>query len=157
MLDKSIVLCNWCISPGEGTFTIKTQEQIKKFCSESCFSRWRRSIFKHGKICDSCKNDMNNVQSPFFYYLKECDQHFQYCSYICFINFKENLSYNMVKSNSISKIMNQSFGQNMLLSFFNRESEDIENNLNSDNKRREITNPNSKVITMIDILSRKCS
>ncbi|RMZ93157.1 sine oculis-binding -like protein [Brachionus plicatilis] len=119
---KTIVICNWCMRPGEGTLTINLQEQIKKFCSESCFSRWRRSIFKYEKICDSCKKDIKCVQSPFFYYLKEYDQHFQHCSYLCFLSFKEILSYKMIKSNSFNKFMNRFFSQNMFYGMMKQES-----------------------------------
>lgn len=67
---------------------------------------------------------MKNVLSPFFYHLKEYDQHFQYCSYICFLSFKELLSYNMIRSNSLNKTINNLFTQNMFYSMLKQESEE---------------------------------
>lgn len=121
---STIVICNWCTRPGEGILTINFHGQFKKFCTETCFSKWRRSIFKFERICDSCKKDMKNVLSPFFYHLKEYNQYFQYCSYICFLSFKELLSYNMVRSNPLNKIINNLFTQNMFYSMIKQESEE---------------------------------
>ncbi|CAF0872587.1 unnamed protein product [Brachionus calyciflorus] len=108
------IICSWCFNTGESLFTVKIGNQNKKFCHETCFSKWRRSLFKFDKICDNCKKDIKTVQKPYNYYLRENDQHFQYCGYLCFLSFKESLSYNMIKSNGISKILNHVFTENYL-------------------------------------------
>lgn len=80
--------------------------QKKKFCHEICFSKWRRHLFKYEIVCDNCKKEMKNVEIPLAYHYQENDQHFQYCGYICFLSFKEILSYNLVKANRNIKSTN---------------------------------------------------
>lgn len=53
--------CAWCHSPeAEGSeFSLKTSEEEeeaqKSFCSERCFTLFRRAAFKKSRVCDWCR------------------------------------------------------------------------------------------------------
>ena len=50
--------CEWChrATASSTQFTMRTEGMRKKiFCSERCFSQFRRAAFKKSKVCDWCR------------------------------------------------------------------------------------------------------
>ena len=48
--EKEQIVCNWCLKLGKDLFSTKQDEKLRLFCSEVCFSQWRRTLFKKKRV-----------------------------------------------------------------------------------------------------------
>lgn len=151
-----IIICNWCFNSGECSFTTEANGQKKKFCHETCFSKWRRYMFKYENICDNCKKGTKNINDPFVYHFKENDQHFQYCGYLCFLSFKESLSYNLIKTTGSNKIASSILVDNLLCRNNFQKSVCVQNNVRGlvkvDKLHKKLQN-RIKMMSVLDLLT----
>lgn len=78
--------CSWCHQTiGPQSTEILGISQGTKFCSENCFSYWRRASFKRAKTCDFCKNVRNAVSYVDF---NDGATQLQFCSDKCLNQYK---------------------------------------------------------------------
>jgi hypothetical protein len=77
--------CSWCHQDIETQSTEIIGSGGTIFCSENCFSYWRRASFKRAKTCDFCKNVRNAVSYVDF---NDGTTQLQFCSDKCLNQYK---------------------------------------------------------------------
>ncbi|XP_065224584.1 sine oculis-binding protein homolog isoform X2 [Planococcus citri] len=78
--------CGWCHKIGPvKCFTFKMANCNKVFCSEVCFTHYRRANFKRNKTCDWCRHVRHTVN---YVDLQDGDSQYQFCSDKCLNQFK---------------------------------------------------------------------
>ncbi|XP_050428521.1 sine oculis-binding protein homolog B [Adelges cooleyi] len=88
---EQITTCGWCDKAiAAKAFTFRTAEpNIEKvFCSEQCFSQYRRANFKRNKTCDWCRHLRHTVNCVDF---QDGDHQLQFCSDKCLNQYKMNI------------------------------------------------------------------
>lgn len=58
------ITCGWCdktLTAKAFTFRTAESDNEKVFCSEQCFSQYRRANFKRNKTCDWCRHLRHTV------------------------------------------------------------------------------------------------
>ncbi|XP_050534702.1 sine oculis-binding protein homolog B [Daktulosphaira vitifoliae] len=85
------MLCGWCdktIASKAFTFCTNEPNNEKVFCSEQCFSQYRRANFKRNKTCDWCRHLRHTVNCVDF---QDGDHQLQFCSDKCLNQYKMNI------------------------------------------------------------------
>lgn len=69
--------CAWCRSTeGAENFSVKMTNSDKMFCSEICFTHYRRVNFRRSKTCDWCRHVRHAVN---YVNLQDGDNRYQFC------------------------------------------------------------------------------
>ncbi|CAG0878607.1 unnamed protein product [Darwinula stevensoni] len=93
---QSCTMCSWCQNLGPRQFTVPEEKESagkgkgkgKDFCSELCFTQYRRATFKRNQICDWCKNPANSIAHVEY---SPTDTQLQFCSEECVKQLKMNV------------------------------------------------------------------
>ncbi|XP_025206440.1 sine oculis-binding protein homolog [Melanaphis sacchari] len=85
------MICGWCdktLIAKAFTFRTAESDNEKVFCSEQCFSHYRRANFKRNKTCDWCRHLRHTVNCVDF---QDGDHQLQFCSDKCLNQYKMNI------------------------------------------------------------------
>ncbi|XP_023348973.1 uncharacterized protein LOC111717732 [Eurytemora carolleeae] len=86
--------CDWCfrVSTPQFSLPVSDGEELKLFCSESCFSHYRRAVFKVGRagagnVCDNCKQVRQDTLV-----VQDNTRKMYFCSTTCLNLYREGIS-----------------------------------------------------------------
>ena len=83
------VTCTWCQKRAAKSFkSIDGGTETRAFCSEVCFTHWRRAFFKRNKVCNWCRHVRHTLSYVDF---QDGDQQLQFCSNKCLNQYKMNI------------------------------------------------------------------
>ena len=84
-----IMNCTWCQKEEASCFTMTTASgSVQSFCTEVCFTLFRRASYKKNRVCDWCKHVRHTVNYVSY---KEGMHHLLFCSDKCMNQYKMNV------------------------------------------------------------------
>lgn len=80
--------CTWCRKSDHKQLSLDTPTGTRIFCSEVCFTQYRRASFKKSKTCDWCKHVRHTVNYVEF---QDGETQLQFCSEKCLNQYKMSI------------------------------------------------------------------
>ncbi|XP_059079793.1 sine oculis-binding protein homolog A-like isoform X1 [Tigriopus californicus] len=94
--DSRSQSCDWCrnkLNSNQFTMRSEVDQKVRSFCTERCFSQYRRAAFKKSKVCDWCRKSPLAAESGGMRTISMVEKNNQlnFCDEQCLGQYKMNM------------------------------------------------------------------